>query len=67
MHAPHPQNPGLLKVASQAEQMARNSQQESIAFAFQTVAMVSMAIMGLTSAAHLIRDMLRKDRSRGRD
>ena len=47
-----------MQVASQAPSMAKTAQQERMAIAFQTVAMVSMAIMGVTSAAHLIRDML---------
>jgi hypothetical protein len=52
-------NPGLMQVASQAQNMAKSTQQEKVAFAFQTVAMVSMALMGVTAAAHLIRDLLK--------
>lgn len=39
--------------------MAGKVQQERMAVAFQTVAMVSMALTGVTAAAHLVRDMLR--------
>lgn len=59
-------NPGLFQVATQAQIMARNARQDRMAMAFQTVAMVSMAIMGATAAAHLMRDLLRDKQSRGR-
>jgi hypothetical protein len=42
--------------------MAKIAQQERMAFAFQSVAMVSMAIMGITAATHLIRDLLRSEK-----
>jgi len=62
------QNPGLMQVASQAQHMAKSANQERLAMAFQTVAMVSMALMGVTAAAHLVRDLLRSDQgpNRGR-
>jgi hypothetical protein len=63
----NPQNPGLMQVASQAQNMAKSAQQERFAIAFQTVAMISMAVMGFTAAAHLIRDMLRSKGGKGRD
>jgi hypothetical protein len=66
MHAFNPQNPNLMQVASQAQIMARTAQQEKMALAFQTVAMVSMAVMGFTSAAQLVRDLLNDKRSRSR-
>lgn len=59
MMQPNTHNPGLMHVASQAQDMAKNVKQEQMALAFQTVAMVSMALMGVTAAAHLIRDLLR--------
>jgi hypothetical protein len=46
--------------------MAKTAQQEKMAVAFQTVAMVSMAIMSVTSAAQLVRDVLRS-RNQSRD
>jgi hypothetical protein len=55
----NPQNPGLMQVASQAQHMAKGTPQEKMALVFQTVAVVSMALMGVTAAAHLIRDLLR--------
>lgn len=58
---PLPHNPGLLHVASQAQNMAAQTKQQNVAFAFQTVAMVSMALMGATAAAKLIRDLLRSE------
>ena len=59
MHPAPSQNPGLMQVATQAQNMAKTAQQDRMAVAFQTVAMVSMAVMGLTAAAQLVRDVLR--------
>ncbi len=59
MHPMNVSNPGLMQVASQAQSMAKGTQQEKAAIVFQTVAVVSMAVMGITAAAHLIREMLR--------
>ena len=56
-----PHNPGLMQVASPAQNMAKSTQQEKMAFAFQSVARVSMALMGVTTATHLIRDLLRSE------
>lgn len=67
MHPPNPQNPGLLQVAAQAQNMAHQARQERFALAFQAVAMVSMAVMGIASAAHLVRDILRPERRRAGD
>ena len=66
MHPVNPHNPGLLQVATQAQNMAASAKQQRMAVAFQTVAMVSMAVMGVTAAAHLIRDLLRSERGRRR-
>lgn len=66
MFAPYTTNPGLLQVASQAQTMSRQAREERTAVAFQTVAMVSMAIMGAAAAAHLVRDLLRHDSDRSR-
>jgi hypothetical protein len=66
MYPTNPHTPGLLQVANQAQSMAANAKQHRMAVAFQTVAMVSMAVMGVSAAAHLIRDMLRSDQGRGR-
>jgi ABC-type hemin transport system ATPase subunit len=57
----NPHNPDLMQVASQAQNMAKIAQQERMAFAFQSVAMVSMAIMGIAATAHLIRELLRSE------
>jgi hypothetical protein len=61
-----PHNPDLMHVALQAQNMARSTQHERLAFAFQSVAMVSMALMGISAAAHNIRDLLRSEK-RGRE
>jgi hypothetical protein len=62
-----PPNPGLLQVASQAQNLAKSATQEAMAVAFQTVAMVSMAVMSVTAAAHLISDLQRSQKpERGR-
>jgi hypothetical protein len=66
MHPVNPQNPGLLQVATQAQNMATSAKQQQMAVAFQTVAMVSVAVMGMTAAAQLIRDLLRPNPGRGR-
>jgi hypothetical protein len=67
MHPTNAHNPGLMQVASQAQTMAKGVQQDKMAVAFQTVAMVSMAIMGVTAAARLIRDLQRSEKpGRGR-
>jgi len=59
----HPMNvqspPGLMQVATQAQDMAKRTRQEKMAVVFQTVAVVSMAMMGITAGAHLIREVLR--------
>jgi hypothetical protein len=70
MHPTNPHNPNLMQVASQAQNMAANTKQERLAMAFQMVSMVSVAVVGVTAAAQLIRDLRRHDhgheQSRGR-
>jgi hypothetical protein len=66
MHPVNPQNPGLLQVATEAQNMATNARQVRTAVVFQTVSMVSMAVVGVAAAAHLLRDLLRGERVRGR-
>jgi hypothetical protein len=62
-----PHNPDLWHVALQAQNMAKNVTQERMALAFQSVAMVSMVIMSVTAAAHLLREMRRAEaQGRGR-
>jgi len=48
-----------MQVATQAQDMAKRTRQEKMAVVFQTVAVVSMAMMGITAGAHLIREVLR--------
>ncbi len=59
--------PGPLHVANQAQQMAKHTSNERLALAFQWIAVTSMAVMGVTAAAHLVRDLLRPPRTRGRE
>lgn len=67
MYTPHSYNPNLGQVASQAQSMARSARQENLAIAFQSVAMVSMAIMSVAAAAHLVREFTRREqRPKGR-
>ena len=68
MHPMPFRRPELIDVAKHSQDMAGKAKQERMAVAFQTVAMVSMALMGVTAAAQLVRDMLRpehRDRGRG--
>lgn len=62
-----PPPPGPLHVANQAQQMARQASDERLSLAFQWIAVTSMAVMGVTAAAHLVRDLLRPQRTRGRE
>jgi hypothetical protein len=62
-----PHHPDLMHVALQSQNMARSVQQERLAIAFQSVAMVSMALMGVTAVAQNIRGLLRSEKQgRGR-
>lgn len=62
--------PDPSQVAHQAQSMARNTRDERVALAFQSIAMVSMAIVSVASAGHLLRELLRdakhRDGGRGR-
>lgn len=52
---------------NQAQQMSKQAREERMALAFQSVAMVSMAVVGATAAVHLIRELLRRRDGRGRE
>jgi hypothetical protein len=70
MHPLPFRRPELLDVANQAQAMACRTKQERMAFAFQWVAMISMAAMGVTAVSNLIREALypeHRGRGRGRD
>jgi hypothetical protein len=70
MHPMPFRRPELLDVANQAQTMAGRTKQERIAVAFQWVAMISMAAMGVTAVSNLVRDALypeHRSRGRGRD
>lgn len=60
----NPTNP--MQVATTAQYMARNAGQERMALAFQTVALVSMAVMGAAAATQIVRDLRREDRHHNR-
>jgi hypothetical protein len=66
MNPANPHNPGLMQVASQAQHMAAHTKQERLAMAFQTVSIVSVAVMGISASAHLLRDLLRSKHENGR-
>lgn len=57
MHPPNPQPPGLLQLAEKAQQLASHSKHERMAVVFQTVSVISVAVMGLAASAHLIREL----------
>ena len=64
----NPHNPDLMHVALQAQNMARGVYPAGTdGYRHQSAAVVSMALMGVTAAAHLIRDLLRSEKQgRGR-
>lgn len=66
MHPINPTNPGLMQVATHAQHMAAAAKQERMAVVFQTVSVVSIAVMGLAASAHLLRELLRPAQGRGR-
>lgn len=57
MHTPNLHPPGLLQLAEKAQQLASQTKQERMAVVFQTVSIVSVAVMGLAASAHLIREL----------
>lgn len=65
MHPVTPPNPGLMQVATQAQHMAASAKQERMAVVFQTVSVVSVAVMGLAASAHLIRELFQPKHDRG--
>lgn len=64
MHHVPPNNPNLMQFAAQAQNLAANAKQERMAMAFQTVSMVTVAVMGVVQAAQLLRDWKRDERER---
>lgn len=64
MHHAPPHNPSLMQIAAQAQNLAANAKQERMAMMFQTVSMVSVAVMGVVQAAQLLRDWNRDERER---
>lgn len=57
MHPPSPHNPGLLQLAEKAQHLADHNKQGRMAVVFQTVSVVSVAVMGLAASAHLLREL----------
>ena len=55
MHSMPFRRPELLDVATQAQTMAGRTKQQPMAVAFQWVAMISMAAMGVTAVSNLVR------------
>ncbi|MFO0807558.1 MAG: hypothetical protein U0746_02960 [Gemmataceae bacterium] len=58
--------PNAMNVATTAQQMAKSAGQDRMALAFQTVALVSMAIMGTAAAYQMLRQMNCDNHSKGR-
>ena len=56
----------LRDLGPQAQQMAKNCNNERLAMTLQCVAIGSMFIMAAASAAHLIKDLLRDTERHGR-
>ena len=54
-----------MQVATQAQHMAAAAKQERMAVVFQTVSVVSVAVMGLAASAHLLRELLRPAHRQG--
>lgn len=58
MHPPNTQNLGLLQIAEKAQHFGSHAKQERVAAViFQTVSVVSVAVMGLAASAHLLREL----------
>ena len=51
--------PNLQQIAHQTQEFAKNSKDHRLGLVFQTVSMVSMAVLGVGAAVHLLREMLR--------
>jgi hypothetical protein len=51
--------PNLQTIAQQTQELAKNSKDQRLGLVFQTVSMVSMAVLGVGAAVHLLREMLR--------
>ncbi len=66
MHPVSPHTPGLMQVAEKAQHMAASAKQERMAVVFQTVSVVSVAVMGLAASAHLLREFFPVARHHGR-
>jgi hypothetical protein len=58
--------PNAMNVATTAQQMAKSAGQDRMALAFQTVALVSMAIMGTAAAYQMLRQMHHEDHCKSR-
>jgi hypothetical protein len=65
MHPVNPQNLGLMQVAEKAQHMAASAKEERAAVVFQTVSVVSVAVMGLAASAHLLRELFRAGHGHG--
>lgn len=56
----------LRDLGPQAQQMAKNCNNERLAMTLQCVAIGSMIIMATSAAAHLVKDLLRTSEHHGR-
>ncbi|MGL6075455.1 MAG: hypothetical protein ACRC8S_14970 [Fimbriiglobus sp.] len=54
--------PNLQQIANQTQEFAKHTKDHRLGLVFQTVSMVSMAVLGVGAAVHLLREMLRNPR-----
>jgi hypothetical protein len=54
----HP-SPNLQQIAQQTQEAASRCKDQRWQLAFQTVSVISMAVLGVGTAVHLVREMLR--------
>jgi hypothetical protein len=59
--------PNLSQIAHQTQEFAKHSKDQRLGLVFQTVSMVSMAVLGVGAAVHLLREMLRNPHHRHHD
>jgi ABC-type nickel/cobalt efflux system permease component RcnA len=59
--------PNLQQIAHQTQEFAKSSKDQRLGLVFQTVSMVSMAVLGVGAAVHLLREMLRNPHHHNKD
>lgn len=51
--------PNLQQIAHQTQEVAKQCKDQRLGLAFQTVSVVSLAVLGVGTAVHLLRELLR--------